>query len=169
MRRYGKRIRPGAHCCCVPATPGSGASAGVHATQPSPLGCTPKRIRRYGRRPRRVFVRSPVVVFRESCGASPGLRLFSESVPHKKPTEIPRPRVPTQSVAIPAEQPSHLKWRFQRAAGADFEENPMKSAILGSKTLAALTSPLQYNQSMACHGTGHGAGEMGGWGSALRG
>ena len=49
-------------------------------------------------------------------------------------------RDPTTEIAdragrsVAAEQPSHLKWRFQRAAGADFEGKTDEiSPILGSK------------------------------------
>ena len=61
--------------------------------------------------------------------AAPVLRVAAPQIP----TEIPRPRLPTESVGRSAlRRLQHLftpqRRQFQRAADADFEGNPMKSS-----------------------------------------
>ena len=84
----------------------------------------------------------------------------------QKPTEIPRPRLPTDPVGRSALSGLRRlftipKRQFQRAAGADFEGKPMKSAFFAPKNRLrrAVTSPHQWHASSNL--AGHDAGKMG--------
>ena len=81
----------------------------------------------------------------------------------QKPTEIPRPRLPTDPVGRSALSGLRRlftipKRQFQRAAGADFEGKPMKSAFFAQKiACGALWRHLINGMPLA----GHDAGKMG--------